>query len=858
MNDFTKFTYKAQESVSLALQLAISKNHHELTSLHLFKALVTLDGPAKELIESITSNLDTLVKDIDNKIDSLPETSLKSQPTPSQDLVQVILASQEIAAKAQEEFVSQDSLLLSVIESQEVKNILDQHQISINQIKKEVAQMKQGHKVDSSTADENYKILEKYTINLTTRARQGKLDPVIGRDQEIRRVMQVLSRRTKNNPVLIGDPGVGKTAIVEGLALRIVAGDVPDSLRAKELLVLDMSTVLAGAKFRGEFEERLKAITKQITSDPEKYIVFIDELHTIVGAGAAEGAVDAANMLKPALARGELRLIGATTINEYRQYIEKDAALERRFQPIMVDEPSVEDSIAILRGLKEKYELHHKIGISDDAVVAAVTLGNRYLPDRFLPDKAIDLLDEAASAIKIQSESMPEELDNLKRKITTYEIEKKALENGGASSKPKLDQLAQEVSNLKEQASELTKRWESQKSKLESITRVRQEIDQLKLKLEEAERSVALDEAAKIKYGLLPEKQKKLEELEHDWSEIPDERRLIKDVVSREDIATVVSRWTGVPATKLAHKDTEKLANLESELSARVVGQTDALEAVAKAIRRSRTGLADTNKPTAVFLFLGPTGVGKTETAKALAEVLFDDESALVRIDMTEYGEAHSVSRLIGSPPGYVGYEQGGQLTEAVRRKPYSVVLLDEIEKAHEEVFNIFLQLFDDGRLTDGKGRTVSFRNSIIIMTSNIGSRVIEQETDKTILNQLVWEQLRAKFKPEFLNRIDQIIVYEQLSHQDVVGIVEILLKDLESLLVDKGLSLKVSAKAKAFIASEGYDKVYGARPLKRFIQAAVTDQIAGLITLESDYQGKTVAVDVSTDKNSLTVKLVD
>lgn len=650
-----------------------------------------------------------------------------------------------------------------------------------------------------------------YTTNLTARAKEGKIDPVIGRDNEVRRVMQVLSRRTKNNPVLVGDPGVGKTAIVEGLASRIVSGDVPDSLKDKELLVIDISTILAGAKFRGEFEERLKALLKEIDDASGKYILFIDELHTIVGAGGAEGAVDAGNMLKPALARGQLHMIGATTLNEYRKYIEKDAALERRFQPVMVEEPSTEDSVAILRGLKEKYEIHHGIRITDDALISAVTLSSRYIADRFLPDKAIDLVDEAASALKIETESLPTALDIKKRSLTQKEIELTGLKKEKSeSSKAKATELAVEIASLKAELDEQLKSWREQKELLSSVVKLQKEKDVLKIELENAEREVNLQKAAEIKYGKLPDLDKKLVEAEKSWKKIPEEQRLIKEEVSEDDIAAVVSRWTGIPVTRLVKTETEKLLNLETILAQRVIGQSAATTAVARAIRRSRSGISDSNRPIATFLFLGPTGVGKTETAKALATELFGTTDAIVRLDMSEYSEEHNIARLIGAPPGYIGYEEGGQLTEAVRRHPYSVVLLDEIEKAHPTIYNTFLQIFDDGRLTDGKGRTINFTNTVIIMTSNLPE-----------------SELKNVFRPELLNRLDQIIIFNSLSPKDMDKIVE---NELERALINVkniGVKINIDDQVKTYLAKKGYDAIYGARPLKRLIQDELLDELA-------------------------------
>ena len=688
--------------------------------------------------------------------------------------------------------------------------------------------------------------LELYTLNLTELSKAGKLDPVVGRDQEIRRVMQVLSRRTKNNPVLVGDPGVGKTAIAEGLANRIVAGDVPDSLKNKELLVIDVSQILAGAKFRGEFEERLKALLKEIDAAEGKFILFIDELHTIVGAGGAEGAVDAGNMLKPALARGSLHMIGATTVNEYRKYIEKDPALARRFQPVFVDEPAVEDSIAILRGLREKYEIHHGIEISDDALIAAVTLSKRYIPDRYLPDKAIDLVDEAASALKIEAESLPVELDTLKRGITQKEIELAGLKKEkGENAKKKQKDLGETIFSEKSVLLEKLGQWESQKKILSLLSQAKKDLDVLRLELEKSEREVDLQKAAEIKYGKLPEMEKKLAEAEKQWASIPADTRLLKERVSEEDIALVVSRWTGIPVTKLVGSESEKLLTLESSLAKRVIGQDEAVQAVARAVRRSRAGVSSSDKPIASFLFLGPTGVGKTETGKALASELFAGHNSLIRLDMSEYSEEHTVARLIGAPPGYIGYEEGGQLTEAVRRKPYSVVLLDEIEKAHPQIFNIFLQIFDEGRLTDGKGRTVDFRNTIIIMTSNIGSDLIIESGGKNwdSIRTGVMDLVRGIFKPEFLNRLDQIIVFQGLNPSNMGKIVD---NELARALVNiesQGIKINVTDQVKTYLAEKGYDPNYGARPLKRLIQNEILDELASLILEPKFDKEKTINI---------------
>lgn len=670
--------------------------------------------------------------------------------------------------------------------------------------------------------------LEKFTINLTANAKAGKIDPVIGREVEIRRVMEILSRRTKNNPILIGDPGVGKTAIVEGLAQKIIDQSVPTPLKDKELLVLDFAQLLAGAKFRGEFEERLKSVIKAVEDAEGKYVMFIDELHTLVGGGAAEGSVDAANMLKPALARGTLRMLGATTVNEYRKYIEKDPALARRFQPVMVDEPTVEDTISILRGIKQKYELHHGIRITDNAIISAAKLSAQYIPQRFLPDKAIDLIDEASAAIKIETESMPAELDELKRKITHIEIELAALKREKTEiAKNRKEQQESELEKLKKQASALEDNWTKQKDLIQKIQEIRAKIDAYRIELDQAERDVDLQKAAEIKYGKIPEMEKKLQEFHDEWSKIPSEDRVLREEVDDDDIAKVVSRWTGIPATRILSTESERLLRLEDELKEQVVGQDEAVTVVARAIRRSRSGLGEKDKPIGSFLFLGPTGVGKTETAKALARILFNDEHAMTRIDMSEYMESHAVARLIGAPPGYVGYDEGGQLTEAVKRRPYSVVLFDEIEKAHPQVFNIFLQILDDGRLTDSKGVTVDFRNTIIIMTSNLGGELIREAKDKDEAKRKVWDVLHGHFKPEFLNRLDSVIIYNSLSPKELLKISEQHLERVKERMAENSVELKITDELAMHFAEVGYDPVFGARPLRRAVEEYLVDEIA-------------------------------
>ena len=713
--------------------------------------------------------------------------------------------------------------------------------------------MRGSHRVTDQSPEEKYQALERFTRNLTEQARTGKLDPVIGRNEEVRRVMQVLSRRTKNNPVLIGEPGVGKTAIVEGLAQRIVNGDVPESLRNRELVTLDIGQLLAGAKYRGEFEERLKSVIKELVESEGRYIVFIDELHTIVGAGAAEGAVDASNLLKPALARGELHVVGATTLDEYRKHVEKDPALERRFQPVLVGEPSVADTIAILRGLKEKYEVHHGVRITDNALVAAATLSDRYIGDRFLPDKAIDLVDEAASRLRIEIDSLPQEIDEVERRITQLEIQREALaREKDKAGKEALARVQQEIAQLKEQSAGMKAQWQSEKDAIEGIRGNKAEVETLRMEVDQATRRGDLQKAAELRYGRIPELERQLATDEARLAEVQAKARYLKEEVDAEDIAEIVAKWTGIPVSKMLESERERLTKLEAELAQRVVGQDAAVTAVANAVRRSRAGLQDVNRPTGSFIFLGPTGVGKTETARALAEFLFDDERAMVRLDMSEYMEKHAVARMIGAPPGYVGYEEGGQLTEAVRRRPYSVILFDEIEKAHPDVFNVLLQILDDGRLTDSQGRTVDFRNTVIIMTSNIGSQYIVEAGADAVgdawsgVEARVREELREHFRPEFLNRVDDVIVFRPLSREDLAHIVGLQLAHLETMLDARKLHLRVTPEARALLANKGYDPVYGARPLKRVIQRDLQNPIA-LEVLEGRYgEGDTIVVDAA------------
>jgi ATP-dependent Clp protease ATP-binding subunit ClpB len=827
-----KLTYKSQESLAKAVKIALQNNNSEVTDLHLLLTmLIDSGGLPAEILHKLNVQLPKLIAEIEKRIDKLPTLGKVSKPRPSKKLKIILKNAEEWKKKLDDLFLSREHLMLALtcVECQ-TYDILTKYNVNEKKLKEVIKMVRGSQHADSQTAEEKYQVLKKYTLNLTKKARQGKLDPVIGRNNEIRRVMQVIARRTKNNPVLIGDPGVGKTAIVEGLASRIADGDVPDTLKEKQLLMLDLASILAGSKFRGEFEERLKALLKKIKSENDKYILFIDEVHTLVGAGAAEGAVDASNMLKPALARGELRAIGATTVEEYRKYIEKDAALERRFQPVFIEEPSVEDTIAILRGLKERYELFHGISIRDQAIVAAAELSDRYIRDRFLPDKAIDLIDEAASALKIEMESMPSELDQLKREITQLEIELEALKNQkGKKVSERNELLKNKLANKKESAKELEFSWNNQKELMSKVRQTRKKIDDLRVKLEQAERDANLDQAAEIKYGKIPELQDKLNKLVEKWERIPVEERILREEVTEEEIAEVVSRWTGIPVAKLLKSEAQKLANLEEEIHKRVVNQTQAVKEVSNAIRRVRTGVAEEDRPIGSFIFVGPTGVGKTELSKALAEVLFDNDEAMIRIDMSEYQERHTVARLIGSPPGYVGHEEGGQLTELVRRKPYTVILLDEIEKAHDDVFNILLQVLDDGRLTDGKGRTVDFRHSIIIMTSNLGSEKIDVEKGKitALTKKTIMDEVKKSFRPEFINRLDKIILFNPLTEQDLKKIVDLQLQKVKKRIKKQDLFLEVTDKAKILLANKGFDPTFGARPLKRVIQEQILDELS-------------------------------
>ena len=849
-----QFTQLASETIQRAIDLASKNKNPSTEEIHLLKALADIDGVSREIIKKISDSVENVEKDLEARIDQLPIVEGSNESVSiSVQLQRIMQKVVEESQKLGDSYISQEMLLWSLAEngSDEIKNILKQNKLESSIIKKEILELRGGKKVDSESKENTYKSLDKYTTDLTALAEMGKLDPVIGREEEIRRVMQVLSRRTKNNPVLVGDPGVGKTAIAEGLANRIMSGDVPESLKNKKLLSLEISSLLAGAKFRGEFEERLKTVIDEVVKAEGKVILFIDELHTIVGAGGAEGSVDASNMLKPGLARGTLRVIGATTMGEYRKYVEKDPALERRFQPIMVDEPSVDSTISILRGLKEKYEVHHGIKITDTALVAAAKLSNRYIRDRYLPDKAIDLVDEAASGLRIQMESSPSEIDILERKTRQLEIEEKALKKEGtAATKDRLKEVEAELAFQKEKLKGEKSKWQKQKKLLNNVQEFRSEVDKLKLELEKVEREVKLDRAAEIKYGKLPEVMKKLEEAEKVWNEIPEDEKLVRQEVGESDIAAVVSKWTGIPVNRLLKAETAKLKTLEEFIGRRVIGQDEGVRAVANAIRRSRLHLSETGRPVAVFMFLGPTGVGKTETAKALAEQLFSDEKAMIRIDMSEYTEAHTVARLIGSPPGYVGYDEGGQLTESVRRKPYSVILLDEIEKAHPQIFGVFLQVFDEGRLTDGKGRTVDFTNTVIIMTSNIGAEIIQlyagdKKKESKKMETEVFDLVRSTFKPEFLNRIDQIILFESLSKEQLEKIVDNQLQRVIERLKEQEVILTVTEKAKKYLAEKGFDPIFGARPLQRLIQSEVLDKIAMLLLDKEETEEAAIIVDL-------------